>query len=156
MRTAPRMRFLRVAMPEVSASSRVAVQGEIVMTGHYAGSLIPSKLIGMGRELDIAPLRSFVAVADCGGFQRAATSLHLSQGAVSQHVRRLESAVGHPLVERSGRGSRFTTAGEQLLHHARRVLAVHDEALHDVVGASRETLVVGSTEHAAAQVLPPF
>jgi len=108
------------------------------------------------RTLDIAPLRSFVAVADCGGFQRAATSLHLSQGAVSQHVRRLESAVGHPRVERSGRGSRFTTAGEQLLHHARRVLAVHDEALHDVVGASRETLVVGSTEHAAAQVLPPF
>ena len=35
----------------------------------------------MVRILDVAPLRSFVAVADCGGFQRAANSLHLSQGA---------------------------------------------------------------------------
>ena len=53
----------------------------------------------MTRVLDIAPLRSFVAVADVGGFQRAADMLHLSQGAVSQHVRRLESAIGRPLVE---------------------------------------------------------
>ena len=48
----------------------------------------------MTRDLGIGPLRSFVAVADCGGFQRAATALHLTQGAVSQHVRRLESALG--------------------------------------------------------------
>src|SRR6476620_7303270 len=81
------------------------------------------------RTLDIAPLRSFVAVADCGGLQHAATSLHLSKGAVSQHVRRIESAVGHALVERRGRGSRFSTDGEQMLHHARRVLAVQDEEL---------------------------
>src|SRR3954454_6051501 len=96
---------------------------------HYAASLIPSRLIGMSRILGIGPLRSFVAVADCGGFQRAATSLHLTQGAVSQHVRRLESALGRPLVERDGRGSRFTTDGETLLAQARRILAAHDETL---------------------------
>ena len=66
----------------------------------------------MSRILEIAPLRSFVAVADCGGFRRAATSLHLSQGAVSQHVRRLEATLGRTLVERDGRGSRFTAAGD--------------------------------------------
>jgi DNA-binding transcriptional LysR family regulator len=108
----------------------------------------------MNRTLDIAPLRSFVAVADCGGFHRAAEALHLSQGAISQHVRRLESAVGHPLVVRHGRGSRFTTEGEKLLDHARRILAAHDETMSGFDAAATATVVVGSTEHAAAQMLP--
>ena len=104
--------------------------------------------------LDIAPLRSFVAVADCGGFQRAATSLHLSQAAVSQHVRRLQAAIGRQLVERDGRGSRFTTDGETLLSQARRILTLHDETLRGFGIESEQTLVIGSTEHAAAQLLP--
>lgn len=104
--------------------------------------------------LDIAPLRSYVAVADCGGFQRAALSLRLSQSAISQHVRRLEAAVDRPLVVRHGRGSRFTADGEQLLAHARRILAVHDEAVHAFGVEAERTLVIGSTEHAAAQLLP--
>lgn len=108
----------------------------------------------MLRILDVAPLRSFVAVADCGGFQRAANSLHLSQGAVSKHVCRLEAAVGRPLVERQGRGSRFTPDGEKLLRQARRILALHDETLRDFSVESEKTLVIGSTEHAAAQLLP--
>ena len=95
-----------------------------------------------------------MAVADCGGFQRAATYLHLSQGAVSQHVRRLEAAVGRPLVERHGRGSRFTGDGEQLLAQARRILALHDETLRGFDVEIEETVTVGCTEHAAAQLLP--
>jgi len=108
----------------------------------------------VGQELNIAPLRSFVAVADAGGFQRAADVLHLTQGAISQHVRRLESAIGRRLVERSGRGFRFTDDGERLLTHARAILAVHDEALGSFSEKSAETVVIGSTEHAAAQLLP--
>ena len=108
----------------------------------------------MLRDLDVAPLRSFVAVADCGGFQRAANALHLSQGAVSQHVRRLEAAVGRPLVERQGRGSRFTPDGDKLLRQARRILALHDETLREFGVESERTVVIGSTEHAAAQLLP--
>ncbi|SDJ39920.1 DNA-binding transcriptional regulator, LysR family [Frankineae bacterium MT45] len=108
----------------------------------------------MPRTLDIAPLRSFVAVADQGGFQRAARSLHLSQGAVSQHVRRLEAAIGRPLVVRQGRGSSFTADGEQLLSRARRILALHDESLLSFGVETEETVVIGSTEHAAAQLLP--
>src|SRR4051812_22388838 len=110
----------------------------------------------MGAVLDIAPLRSLVAVADCGGFQRAGTHLHLSQAAVSQHVRRLEAAVGRPLVERHGRGSRFTRDGEQLLEAARRILAVHDETLRQFVAHTDVAgpYTLGCTEHAAAQLLP--
>ncbi|MEX5635081.1 LysR family transcriptional regulator [Parafrankia sp. FMc2] len=108
----------------------------------------------MRRTLDIAPLRSFVAVADCGGFQRAALSLHLSQAAVSQHVRRLESATGRVLVERQGRGSRLTRDGEHLLAQARRILSLHDETLHGFGLEAEEAVLIGSTEHGAAQLLP--
>jgi DNA-binding transcriptional LysR family regulator len=108
----------------------------------------------MRGNLDVIPLRSFVAVADCGGFQRAAASLHLTQGAVSQHVRRLEETLGRALVERHGRGSRFTPEGEALLGHARRILQVHDEALRALGVEADQTLVIGSTEHAADQLLP--
>ncbi|TQS46892.1 LysR family transcriptional regulator [Cryptosporangium phraense] len=104
--------------------------------------------------LDIAPLRSLVAVADRGGFQRAARSLQLSQSAISQHVRRLETAIGRPLVVRHGRGSRFTPDGEHLLAHARRILAAHDEALRAFGVETDRAVVIGSTEHAAAQLLP--
>jgi DNA-binding transcriptional LysR family regulator len=109
----------------------------------------------MPAVLDIVALRSVVAVADCGGFHRAAEALMLSQSAVSQHVRRLEKTVGRPLVQREGRVSRFTPEGEALIGEARRILAAHDAALGRLgVGDPRESLVLGSTEHAADELLP--
>ncbi|NMR20502.1 LysR family transcriptional regulator [Cellulomonas fimi] len=107
----------------------------------------------MSATLDIAPLRSLVAVADCGGFGRAADALHLSQSAVSQHVRRLERVVGKPVVVRRGRGTEFTPAGIELLAHARLILAAHDGALLRLVGGPRR-IVLGSTEHGAQELLP--
>jgi DNA-binding transcriptional LysR family regulator len=91
----------------------------------------------MSAILDVVPLRSLVAVVDYGGFQRAAHALHLSQGAVSQHVRRLESAVGRPLLEREHRGVRLTRNGEILLPKARQMLALHDEMVRDFAPAGR-------------------
>jgi DNA-binding transcriptional LysR family regulator len=108
----------------------------------------------VSKVLDVVALRSFVAVADCGGFHRAAKVLHLSQPTVSHHVRRLEDVCGRPLMRREGRHSRFTPAGELLLADARRILAAHDEALRRIGADSRGELVVGSTEHAADQLLP--
>ncbi|MFC7501488.1 LysR family transcriptional regulator [Nocardioides sp. CPCC 206347] len=108
----------------------------------------------MTKFLDIGPLRSLVAIADRGGFQHAATHLHLSQGAVSQHVRRLEAVVGAKLVEKHGRGSRFTSSGERLVGHARQILAAHDDALGAFAVDQVQQITIGSTEHAAAQLLP--
>src|SRR6202167_718304 len=85
--------------------------------------------VHMSRVLDIVPLRSLIAVADAWGFHRAAADLQLSQSAVSQHIRRLEKALGRPLVEPDGRRARLTQAGVALLAEARRIVAVHDEAL---------------------------
>ncbi|MFJ1754059.1 LysR family transcriptional regulator [Kitasatospora sp. NPDC088134] len=110
----------------------------------------------MTGTLDIGVLRSLAAIGDHGGFHRAAAALGISQSAVSQHVRRLERTLGRPLVERSGRGIRFTPAGELALTEARRVLAVHDEALVrlGVTEPAATGYLIGSTEHVAERVLP--
>lgn len=108
----------------------------------------------MGPVFDIVALRSLVAVADRGGFHRAAEALTLSQSAVSQHVRRLERALGKPVVERAGRATRFTDAGNLLLEEARRILGVHDEAARRLLDSEPATIVIGSTEHGADQILP--
>jgi DNA-binding transcriptional LysR family regulator len=108
----------------------------------------------MGQVLDIAPLRSVVAVADCGGFHRAAAVLHLTQSAVSQHVRRVEAVVGGPVVERSGRGVAFTELGYRVLGHARTILAAHDAALAELGSVDERVLLIGATEHGADVMLP--
>ncbi|MCK9926877.1 LysR family transcriptional regulator [Frankia sp. Mgl5] len=114
-------------------------------------------MAAVSNTLDLTALRSLVAIADCGGFRRAAEALCISQSAVSQHVRRLEKVVGRPLVELVGRGSRFTPDGELLLSAGRRILATHDDALELLgVGASvlQRLITVGSTEHAADHLIP--
>ncbi|HZC35155.1 MAG TPA: LysR family transcriptional regulator, partial [Chthoniobacterales bacterium] len=59
-------------------------------------------------------LRSFLAVAQCGKISTAAKQLHLSQPAVTAHLRRLEEIVGKPLVSRSTRGVKLTSQGHTL------------------------------------------
>ena len=46
----------------------------------------------MARDLDTGLLRTFVTAADSGSMTAAANALHLTQGAVSQQIRRLEEA----------------------------------------------------------------
>ena len=100
----------------------------------------------MDETLDISLLRTFVASEEGGGCGRAAAALHRSQPTVSQHVRALERRIGHALVERDGRAARFTDVGERLLVEARRIIAVHDEALARLDGAGARPLVVGVPE----------
>jgi len=83
----------------------------------------------MPRNLDIAALRSFVAVADTGGVTRAAGQVNLTQSAVSMQIKRLEEALEVRLFDRGARGLTLTGSGEQLLGYARRMLAANDEAL---------------------------
>ncbi|MFD8984170.1 LysR family transcriptional regulator [Streptomyces sp. NPDC059564] len=76
--------------------------------------------------MEIRQLRYFVAVAEEGGFARAAERLHIVQSAVSQQVRRLERELGLTLFERSTRRVALTAAGARLLPEARSVLDAAD------------------------------
>ncbi|SDN59752.1 DNA-binding transcriptional regulator, LysR family [Halomonas shengliensis] len=82
--------------------------------------------------LDLALLRTLVAVADTGSVTAAARQLAYTQSTVSMQLARLEGSLGVALHEREGRRIRFTAEGERLLGHARRLLAQNDEALADM------------------------
>ena len=58
--------------------------------------------------LDFELLRAFVAVADCGGFHRAAERLNLTQSTVSQQIKRLELMTQRPLFRRTTRSVALT------------------------------------------------
>jgi DNA-binding transcriptional LysR family regulator len=69
-------------------------------------------------SLQTAWLRSFLAVADKGGFGAATGALHLSQSRVSAHIAALEHALGVTLFDRKARPTRTTEAGELFREHA--------------------------------------
>lgn len=81
----------------------------------------------MPRNLDLTALRSFVTVADAAGVTRAAGLLNLTQSAVSMQLKRLEESLDARLLDRSARQITLTTAGEQLLGYARRIMDLNDE-----------------------------
>ncbi|WP_292179838.1 LysR substrate-binding domain-containing protein [Mesorhizobium sp.] len=81
----------------------------------------------MTRNLDMALIRAFVTVADRASMTAAANALHLTQGAVSQQIKRLEEALGSSLFTRDRRGLRLTRAGERLFGKGKRLLALNDE-----------------------------
>jgi DNA-binding transcriptional LysR family regulator len=74
-------------------------------------------------------LRSFVAIVDTGSMLSASEQVFVTQSALSLQIKRLEELVQQPLFAREGRRLALTGAGETMLGYARRVLAVHDEAL---------------------------
>ena len=85
--------------------------------------------------LDFELLRAFVAVADCGGFHRAAERLNLTQSTVSQQIKRLELETKRPLFRRTTRSVALTDDGEMLLGEARRLLQL-EEAARQRLGAA--------------------
>jgi len=73
--------------------------------------------------MDLRPLRYLLAVADAGGFTRAAASEHIAQPAVSQQIRRLEEELGLTLIELTTGRVSLTDAGQLLVVRARRIMS---------------------------------
>ncbi|GAA3853245.1 LysR family transcriptional regulator [Celeribacter arenosi] len=101
----------------------------------------------MIRNLDLTALRSFVAVADCGGVTRAAGYLNLTQSAVSMQIKRLEQSLDTQLFDRSSRSLILTGAGEQLLSYARRMLDLNDEVYGRLTSKEYEGEIVLGVPH---------
>lgn len=83
-------------------------------------------------DIDARTLRLIKAVADGGSLTAAAELLGYSQPAVSQQMRRLETKLGVPLVERVGRRMRLTEAGRVLARHAPTVTNALDAAVEEL------------------------
>ena len=96
--------------------------------------------------MELRHLRYFTAVAENGGFARAARLLHVSQSAISEQVRDLESELGIELFNRENRRIRLTDHGDHFLKDARAILAAADKAVANVQRSLRGeigTLTVG-------------
>ncbi|AUL15926.1 LysR substrate-binding domain-containing protein [Bordetella bronchiseptica] len=89
----------------------------------------------MSRNIDTALLRAFLAVHDTGSLTAAAALLHLTQGAVSQQLQRLEALFGRTLLERRRSGAALTGDGARLLGRAREMVRLNDELMQHMTGA---------------------
>ncbi len=108
-------------------------------------------------SIDSTELRILSVLAATGSLTAAASTLGLSQPAVSQRIKRVETRLAVPLIERQGRGVRLTTAGRILAEHGRTVSAEIDAALaaiDDLRGERAGTLRLVGFPSASATIVP--
>lgn len=74
----------------------------------------------------LALLETFAAALDAGSLNRAAQRRGMTQSAVSQQIKQLETLLGQQLLHRSARGVRATRAGELVFTHAQGLLSGYD------------------------------
>lgn len=96
-------------------------------------------------------------------FGRAAAACNVSQPTLSNAIRQLEEDLGIPIVERGQRFQGFTPQGQQVLKHARRILAVQEEMNQDLRAAAGAELtghlrigVIPTALPSVAHLLGPF
>jgi len=109
------------------------------------------------REATLRQLSYLVAVAEQGSFRRAADSLEITQPTLTAQIASLEGSLGLVLFERSRRGATVSSAGRDLLPHARRVLE-ESRGFHDLAsslgGEGAGTYRLGVTPTLGPYLLP--
>jgi DNA-binding transcriptional LysR family regulator len=107
--------------------------------------------------MELRQLEYFVSVADERNFTRAAAKLHVTQPGVSAQIRQLERELGHALLDRSGRVTRLTEAGQVVLPYARAALgavAGARLAADELAGLLRGHVAVGMVSQCASLDIP--
>lgn len=95
-------------------------------------------------DLQARPLRYFLAVARESSFSRAATSLNISQPALSAQIRELERILGFQLFQRSSRNVSLTREGRLFLQDARRMVAQASRLARAAEEIRRSELRIGT------------
>ena len=106
---------------------------------------------------DVKQLRMFVTIARLGNFTRAAERLALSQPSLSLHIRRLEQALKVRLFDRSTRAVHLTSAGQDFLPVAERLVEDFESAVTsvaDLAARRRGRVSVAVLPSIAAELLP--
>ena len=92
---------------------------------------------------------TFIKVAECGSFTKAAEDLYITPTAVMKQVNALEKQLGAILFDRTNHGLRLTKAGESFLQDARYILEYFERAerkareIHD--GENRRSIRIGTS-----------
>src|SRR5437773_3012098 len=106
---------------------------------------------------DTTRMRLLVGIERHGTVSAAAAAIGIGQPSASQHLRLLEAAAGQRLVERTGRGSRLTEAGEVLAARAAQALSslgAAEEELDALAGLQTGTIHLGSSTAPGVYLLP--
>ena len=107
-------------------------------------------------DFQIDWLRAFVAVVDAGSLSAAAPLLHRSQSAVSMQIKKLESALGKPVLLRGPRHMEMTLAGTEMLSYARRMLELQAQTQAALFGPPLEGRIrLGVPDDYASAYLAP-
>src|SRR5437667_7581431 len=110
------------------------------------------------RELwDTTRMRLLVEIGRQGSVSAAASAIGIGQPSASQHLRLLEAAAGQRLVERTGRGSRLTEAGQVLAARAAQALSslgAAEEELGALAGLQTGTIHLGASTAPGVYLLP--
>lgn len=106
-------------------------------------------------NLDLDTVRTLIVANDLGGYRQAAKRLSRTPSAISLQMKRLQEDIGATLFRKDGRGTALTEAGEIALRYGRRMLALNDELLDTVRGASLAgSVTLGFSQDFAETVLP--
>jgi LysR family transcriptional regulator (chromosome initiation inhibitor) len=87
--------------------------------------------------LDYKLIQALVTVIESGGFERAGLELGLSQSAVSQRIKLLESRLGQPVLTRHPH-LKATATGRRLLNHAQQVQLLERDLSRQIPGLSED------------------
>jgi DNA-binding transcriptional LysR family regulator len=112
----------------------------------------------MSAPLDSRQVRAFCALARTGSFTQAARELHLTQSGISHSMKALERDIGCRLLDRLGKKVVLTQAGEQLLHHSKKILAemkTARETLGHLGKWGKGRLRLGASTTACQHIIPP-
>ena len=116
-------------------------------------------LVSMERQLDftVHQLTVFRTVAQYLSYTKAAEALYISQPAVTQQVRTLEHLLNVQLFARQGRGIVLTSAGQELLRHAERLLTLlagTAPVVEEIHALERGSVLIGASTSAGTYVVP--
>ena len=113
-------------------------------------------------HLTLRQLQVFESAARHLSLSRAAEELHLSQPGVSMQLKKLAEAVGHPLLEQTGKRINLTEQGQELVSTAREILGAVVRYEHSLVarrglsGGSLRIVAITTASYFVPRLLGEF
>lgn len=107
--------------------------------------------------MDLWQLHIFVSVVENKSFSKASSAIHLSQPTVSSHIKELEAYFQCRLLDRLGKTTEPTKAGNLLYQYSKDLLTLRDEAelaLHDFLGRVKGDLFIGGSTIPSGYIIP--
>ncbi|MCD4719357.1 MAG: LysR family transcriptional regulator, partial [Desulfobacula sp.] len=107
--------------------------------------------------MDLWQLYIFVSVVENKSFSKASKAINLSQPTVSSHIKELENYFQCRLLDRLGKTTEPTKAGEILYQYSKKLLALRDQAksaMHDFLGRTKGAFFIGGSTIPSGYIIP--